>query len=565
MAEFPGLMGQWSSYPAWADRALSLIGIEVHWAILQYVLGLSFFAFIAYLIYLKTGREEWHRLSKTMFKGFVVVFAVGAATGTASEFGLVLLWPNLTEAAGRYIYFPLYAEVFAFLMEVVFIYMTYYGWNKFPKKVMPVLLLLSFAGAWYSAAMIVSVNSFMVAPTGVQPAYSPETGYLYDQGYPKLTLAVPKELVPALNVEALVQAGMEVKGETEDAVIVLMPVSIVQRLAYEAWSGYAVKDSILAAVANPEYVQQHPEILDKPVKEIVDAIMVKTIEYVGVTTVTFKSPVYPSSILHVLGSALTVSAFTGMAAYALRLRRHGEASEADKAYWRTGFRYFAILALIVIAVQGLVFGHMMGVETAHYNPEKFAAMEATTDKVFAVTKLLPGVEKLVAFLAYGDPNAPLPEYDKIPSDYCYCKLTYEEDAARISDCRPPLIIHYGYYAKIGLAILLGLYALVTVYFLVLRKKQPDQLPAWILSLAPAAIVVSQLVSFLGWFTREVGRKPWTIYGIMTTDVAHTANPASPGLVALVAVFFIVILAALAYSVWKFLWVPGRPSAAVEEY
>ena len=115
------IISQWLSYPAPYDRILSMIGVEFHWAILQYVLGLSFMAFLAELIYLKTKEKKWLRVAKTLAKGFVIVFAVGAVTGTASEFGLVILWPNLTEAAGRYIYFPLYAEIFAFLLEIVFI------------------------------------------------------------------------------------------------------------------------------------------------------------------------------------------------------------------------------------------------------------------------------------------------------------------------------------------------------------------------------------------------------------------------------------------------------------
>ena len=58
--------------------------------------------------------------------------------------------------------------------------------------------------------------------------------------------------------------------------------------------------------------------------------------------------------------------------------------------------------------------------------------------------------------------------------------------------------------------------------------------------------------------REVGRKPWTIYGVMTPDVAHTFNPAPTWAVALVALFFVAVLATLAYLVWRVLWVPGRP-------
>jgi len=557
------LIGQYKTYPAVADRLLSLIGIEVHWAILQYTLGLSFMAFIAYLIYMKTNDEKWRKLSWTLFKGFVIVFAVGAATGTASEFGLVLLWPNLTEAAGRYIYFPLYAEVFAFLMEVVFVYMVYYGWNKFGRKFLAVLMLLAFSGAWYSAAMIVSVNSFMVAPTGIEPAYDVQTGqWLYDQGYPKMTLAVPKELVPVLNVTLLQQLGMDIKGETDNAVIVALPVSMVQRLAYEAWNGYTVGESILALVANKTTLAANPEIADLTVKEVVDQILITTVQTVGVTTITFKSPVYPGSILHVLGSALTVASFTVMAAYALRLRRANGAGKEYIEYARAGFKYAAVFALIVIVIQGFVSGHMQGTEIAMYNPEKFAAMEGTSESIFAFTRVIPGAEKLVAFLAYGDPNAPLPNYDAIPQDYCFCKATpevYQQDAARIGDCRPPLLLHYIYYAKLTMGVLLGLYAAAVVYFLLLRKREADQLPGILLALAPLTILVSQTTSFFGWAVREIGRKPFTIYGIMTTDVAHTSNPADPVLVGLVALFFIIVLVALAYSVWKFLWIPGRPT------
>ncbi len=558
------LLAQWASYPAYADRVLSMIGIEVHWAILQYVIGLPFMAFIAELIYLKTGKQKWLRLAKTLAKGFVIVFAVGAATGTASEFGLVLLWPNLTEAAGRYIYFPLYAEIFAFLMEVTFIYMLWYGWNRMSPKIHVIVTLLAFLGAWYSAAMILSVNSYMVAPTGIQPAFNPETGqWLYSQGYPKITLVVPMQYVNILDVDKLVKLGMEVVGEKGDAVVVKMPVRIVQRLAYEAWNGYTVKNSILALVAKPEAVKAHPELLNVSVKKIVDDILVATIKAEGIYGVTFASPVYPGTFLHVIGSALTVSSFTAMAGYALRLleiQRRGRREDEYYDYVATAFKYTAIFALIVIALQGFVFGHIMGEEIAHYNPEKFAAMEGTSKDILSLSRMM-GLEGLMKIIAYGSPNAHLPVYDQIPRDYCACTATRDADMQRIGDCRPPLMLHYVYYSKIGLGTLLGLYALIVV-FLLWRQKEPLGLHGFWLKLAPAAAAVAQLVSFMGWAVREIGRKPWTIYGVMTPDVAHTVNPPSLGALVLVAVYMLAMLFILLYAVWRFLWLPGKPE---EEY
>ncbi len=545
---------EWGIYPAAADRMLSFIGIAVHWSILQYVVGLPLMAFIAELIYLKTGKEKWLKIAKTLVKGFVIVFAVGAATGTASEFGLVLLWPNLTQAAGNYIYFPLYAEVFAFLMEVVFIYLLWYGWEKLPKKIHVIVMLFALIGPWFSAAMIVSVNSYMVAPTGLQPDYDPTTGkWLYDQGYPKLLLAVPTDYAKILNITLLQQLGMEVVGTDGGVVLVKMPSRIIERLVYEAWHGYTVKDSILKLVIKPEY--QTNDILGLPVMKILDDILKATVNYVGVTTVTFKSPVYLASILHVIGSAITVSSFTAMAAYAMRkiqLKKKGISTGDYYEYVDTFFKYAAIFALIAIFLQGVVFGHEMGRSIAEYNPEKFAAMEATSKSTFSISRAFH-LEKLMAFLGYGSFNAHLPNYDLIPKDYCVCQVTAQEDMARIGDCRPPLFIHFVYYTKVGLAILAGLFALVVAYFIFVKKTE---VPEYLLRLALPFAVVIMAVSWMGWVVREVGRKPWTIYGVMTPDVAHTFNPAPTSLVALVAIFFIAILGILAYAVWKFLWLPG---------
>jgi len=121
------LVGQWLGYPAPLDRILSIIGIELHWLILQYVLGLPLFIILSLLLYARRRDEKWNEMARTMTKALGIIFAVGAASGTLSEFGLVLIWPNLLEAAGRYIFFPLYAEIFAFLIEITFIYFLVFG------------------------------------------------------------------------------------------------------------------------------------------------------------------------------------------------------------------------------------------------------------------------------------------------------------------------------------------------------------------------------------------------------------------------------------------------------
>ncbi len=587
-------VAHWSSYPAAGDRLLSFIGIEIHWAILQYVIGLPFMAFIALLLAARRNDKHMLRFARTLTKGFVMVFAVGAATGTASEFGLVLLWPHLTEAAGRYIYFPLYMEIFAFLMEVVFLYMLWYGWKRFTPYQLAAVAFLGFLGAWYSASMILSVNSYMVAPTGIEPAYKPGGVYLYSQGYPKIQVYLPKDIVPLLNVSALQSAAhVDVLSASGDAVKVAIPARVVQELVREAWFGLQLKDSILVHFLNKttisqlslEQVRQLAEklgvtlpaqlasakpaqlLLSVPVKNLLDYILITTVKKENFMAVTFKSPVYLGTLMHTIGSALTVSGFTVLAGYALRLLRMPRNADPDyREYVRKAFKFAAVFTAIAIAYQGFIAGHEMGVAVAHYNPEKFAAIEGTSDHVFSLSKALR-TDKIMPLIAYGSTNAKLPEYDKIPSDYCKCMLT---GTPPVEDCRPPIFLHYVYYTKIGLAILLGLYALIVGLAAIRGYIGPlarildalgisGEVPGRVwLMLAPVAAFVAQMVSTMGWVVREVGRKPWTIYGVMTVDVARTFNPAPAWQLALVALFFISVALGLLYAVYRVLWVPGKP-------
>ncbi|MEM0016963.1 MAG: cytochrome ubiquinol oxidase subunit I [Candidatus Korarchaeum sp.] len=531
------LLSQWLNYPAAIDRMLSIIGIEIHWLILQYVLGLPLAITLALLLHARSKDEKWNRMAKTMTKALGIIFAVGAAAGTISEFGLVVIWPNLLEAAGRYIFFPLYAEIFAFLIEITFIYLLVFGWNKMGVKAKITLSLLALFGAWFSGALIMSVNSYMVAPTGIVAAYDPSSGWKYEQGFPKVLLVVPNDVVKVLDVEKLSSLGVEVVSSGENGVSVLLPSKIVSRLVSEAWSNVKLGESVLSLVVRSESLVDLEDLL---VKDVVDIIMTNTVRSVGYTTVTFLSPVYLGSILHALGSAVTVTGFTILGAYSLLLVRRKD------EYYLAGLRFGALLSLIAILAQGLVFGHILGVQIAENNPEKLAAMEGTSNSILSLGRSL-GIERLMSLIVYGSFDAKLPDYDSIRVDYCTL-----DGVPAIPDCRPPLLIHYLYYAKTGLSLLLGLYALI--YVLLIYRGGATSLS--LLRINVLTPVVAQFVSFLGWAVREMGRKPWSIYGIMTVDVAHTVNPGDPLSYGLIALIMVCVVLVLILAVWKLLYGPS---------
>lgn len=530
---------QWASYPRPEERLISAVGIDIHWIILQYVVGLPFLAFIAQLVFLKTRDRFWLDLARKLVKGFIIVFAVGAATGTAAEFGLILLWPNFTEAGGKWIYFPFYAEIYAFLMEVIFVYFLFYGWSKVGDKTRLALTALVFIGAWYSAAMILAVNSFMVAPTGLEPGWTPDQGGLYDAGYPRISVYVPPEIAQALDPKALAEAGIIVSTKSNGLIEASIPIKLTYRLFWEAHHGYVIEESVLWSLLTEDARQA---LAGTPVSEVLDEILNYTLEVYDPLLYTFRSPLWIPSVLHSIGAGIVVSAYTVAGAYALRLLRGGGPS---RGYNLRALRFALTTAMIAIVVQGAILGHEQALAIAHYAPEKLAALEGTTDQVLSISRHLTlGLgEKLVAFLAYGSFSASLPDYDEIPIDYC------SFPGSPLADCRPPIIIHYMYYAKVGLSVAL---ALASIYAAAVLWRK-GELSRRSLALIATSPLVAQAVSSLGWAVREVGRKPFTVYGLFTPEEA--ANPAGPDMLslALVGIYLIVILVVLAWAVYRFLW------------
>ncbi|MDP8002968.1 MAG: cytochrome ubiquinol oxidase subunit I [Caldisphaera sp.] len=545
---------QWTSFGYFGERVLSMIGIGIHWGILQYVLGLPFAAFILQLIYLKNKDKDYLRIAKTIVKAMAIVFAVGAATGTLVEFGLIVVWPNVLTAVGKWLYFPMYAEVFAFIMEVMITYLLYYGWDKFSDVTRAILTFFAFIGPWYSGAMILAANVYMNVPTGLLPDYNATTGqWLYAMGYPKILLDVPSAYVSLLNVTKLTSLGMTIKGTTSDGVLVYMPVSIVNRLVYESFNNYIVNQSILKAVLNNN-VLSNQAVLGTPVLTIVNSIMDSTVSYFGIYTYLFESPDFVPTLLHSIGAGLVVTGFTLMAGFGTRYMSVKD--EKYKKYLEKAFKFSVIFSLIVTIYEGFIAGDMMGKTVAKYNPEKFAAIVGTQQGFTSIESILH-IETLDKFLAYGSFSAHLPNYSSIP------KLWGQLGSfgVGITSYLPPLIVDYTYYAMVISGVALGLYALILSGYIVFRGVKGIHRP-WLYMLMPSAII-AQFASLMGWGTREIGRLPWIVYGVMTINVGSTINQPTLWEDILVSLFYIAIVIALVYSAYRFLWVPSKKEVLEE--
>ncbi len=128
--------------------------------------GLPVLMLVAEGLYLHSGDLLWRALARRWSKAFLVLFAVGAVTGTVLSFELGLLWPEFMGRWGAVIGMPFTMEGFAFFLEAIFAGIYLYGWDRLPKRVHWIAGWPIAAAGFMSAFFVVLANAWMNSPTG---------------------------------------------------------------------------------------------------------------------------------------------------------------------------------------------------------------------------------------------------------------------------------------------------------------------------------------------------------------------------------------------------------------
>lgn len=156
------------------SRAQFALTAFYHWLFVPLTLGLTFIIAIMESIYVKTGNEEWKRITKFWMKLFGINFAIGVATGLIMEFEFGTNWSNYSWFVGDIFGAPLAIEaIVAFFLESAFIAVMFFGWNKVSKKAHLLSSWLVAFGSNISALWILVANSWMQNPVGMH--FNPNT------------------------------------------------------------------------------------------------------------------------------------------------------------------------------------------------------------------------------------------------------------------------------------------------------------------------------------------------------------------------------------------------------
>ncbi|HZB63626.1 MAG TPA: cytochrome ubiquinol oxidase subunit I [Microvirga sp.] len=247
------------------------------------------------------------------------------------------------------------------------------------------------------------------------------------------------------------------------------------------------------------------------------------------------NPSFPLRYAHmVMGCYLTTSfAVAGMSAWML-LRHPHDAPEAKLAGSRLSMSMALWFATIFVPVQ-IVIGDLHGLGVLKYQPTKLAAIEgnwerqanmplrlfAIPDEAAETNRFEIGIPKIGSWVLTHAFDGVVPGLKDVPRDQ-----------------RPPVWpVFYSFRIMVGLGFaMLG----IGLWSLYLRMKRTLFTNRTFLTAAMLMTPSGFGAVLFGWFTAEIGRQPYVVYGHLRT--ADAVSPISAGAVTASLLTFVVVYA-----------------------
>ena len=242
------------------------------------------------------------------------------------------------------------------------------------------------------------------------------------------------------------------------------------------------------------------------------------------------NPSFPYRLVHMVLAAYLTTALVVGAVGARHLLKDKANIDARKMF------SMAMWMLAIVAPLQIFAGDLHGINTLEHQPAKVMAMEGHFEShehgaplyLFGIPdqdnqelKYAFGIPKASSLILKHDLNAPLPGLDTIPREN-----------------QPPVaIVFWSFRIMVGLGTLMMLFGFYSL-FLRFRKKLYDK-PRF-LKFAVLMGPTGFIAVLAGWVTTEVGRQPFTVYGLLRTSesVAPVEAPAvAASLTAFVIVYF----------------------------
>ena len=233
------------------------------------------------------------------------------------------------------------------------------------------------------------------------------------------------------------------------------------------------------------------------------------------------------------------------------------------------------LAAILVPLQ-LLFGHLTGDYVHRYQPTKFAAIEGRWHDEQPASEVLIGLP---------DPASQINRYQiSIPVlGSLIGSLSFHSKEVGLADFplrdRPPVIIpFFAFRIMVGCGLAMLSVAWVGSYLSFKQRLGRNRSLLWLIFFSFPLPFIAILT---GWFTAEVGRQPWTVFGLMRTADAITPFLTVPAALTSLLIFCAIYSFIFAFGIYyihhllrigpvgrlvlpPFAAIPNRPMSVVDE-
>ncbi|MBP2316794.1 cytochrome ubiquinol oxidase subunit I [Azospirillum soli] len=240
------------------------------------------------------------------------------------------------------------------------------------------------------------------------------------------------------------------------------------------------------------------------------------------------NPSFPYRLVHMLTAMFLTTGFVvaGISAFYLLTRRFIE-------HARVGLG-MALGIITILAPLQVFLGDLHGLNTLEHQPAKIAAMEGHWEG---------GPRAPLILFAIPDAEAEKNHLELAIPGLSSIILTHELEGKVPglkqfpADERPnPLILFFTFRIMVGIGLLMVTVALI---HLVLRFTGKLYTTEWFHRLLVACMPAGFVAILAGWFTTEIGRQPWVVYGMVRT--AEGVTPAlTTGAVLTSLIVFVVV-------------------------
>lgn len=492
----------------WSRAQFALTAIY-HWIFVPLTLGLSFILAMMETIYVKTGNEEWKRLTKFWMTLFGINFAIGVATGIILEFEFGTNWSNYSWFVGDIFGAPLAIEgILAFFLESTFVAVMFFGWNKVSKKFHLISTWLVAIGASLSALWILVANAWMQNPVGM--IFNPETA----------------------------------RNEMVDFWAVLFNPVAVDKFLHTITSGFLLASFFVISISSWFLIRKREELLAKRsilIAGVFGLLSSLLVVYTGDESVRTISKVQPVKFA-AMEALYEGKSNAGLVAFGIL--KDSDLTLGERKIKEFSFK-IEIPSLLSVLTEGSREGYVQGISDHVLGNEERGIM-STTEKMkrgkFSKNVLIDYKNARESGNIALVNNIKSVFNDKeFQSDYFryfgYSSISKPEDVIpNVS------ITFYSFHVMVILGFLFILMFIMSLYFLFKGTLSQNRWFLWIIFLS---LPLPYIASELGWVLAEFGRQPWIIQDLM--PVSQAVSQISSASVITTFILFAVLFTVLLIS------------------